>query len=317
MNKQVLSYSVKKWTVSILRAIFLIAFSFILLYPIFFMVSESLKTNQDIINPAVNWISRSPSLYSYKIAFKSLDYLNSLKNTFFFEIISAVLEVFSCAVYAYGLSRFKMKIKPLLIFFLVLIIFVPDIVLIIPRITNFRYMDVFGILGLFNKLTGIDLRLNLTDTVFSFWLPSLFGVGLKGGIFMFIYMQFFKGLPYELEEAAWIDGAGPIKTFIKIIIPSSGVVILTVFIFAIIWHWNDYLLSMMYANNNKTLAVMLYDIENAINRWKNSAGVIIDANLDYGIPLAACVLYILPPTVMYLFLQKNFIQSIDRVGIVG
>lgn len=317
MNNQKLSYSVKNWTVSVLRAIFLIAFSFILLYPIFFMISESVKTNEDIVNPAVNWISRSPSLYSYIIAFKSMDYWNSFKNTVFFELVSAVLEVFSCSVYAYGLSRFKMKLKPMFMFFLVLIIFVPDIVLVIPRITNFRYMDVFGILGLFNKLTGVDLRLNLTDTAFSFWLPSIFGVGLKGGIFMFIYMQFFKGLPKELEEAAWIDGAGPVKTFIKIIIPSSGVVILTVFIFAIIWHWNDYLLSMMYANNNKTLAVMVYDIENAVNRWKNSTSTIIESNLEYGIPLAACVLYILPPTVMYLFLQKNFIQSIDRVGIVG
>ena len=194
---------------------------------------------------------------------------------------------------------------------------VPDLVLIIPRITNFRYMDVLGILGLFKNITGIDLRPNIKDTAFAFWLPSLFGVGLKGGIFIFIQLQFFKGLPKELEEAAWIDGAGPIKTFVRIIVPSSGVVFLTVFIFAFIWHWNDYMLSMMYSNNNKTLAVMLYDIENAINRWKNAAGLIIDPQLKYGIPLAACVLYILPPTVLYLFLQKHFIQSIDRVGIVG
>lgn len=307
----------KKWTVSVLRAVFLIAFSFILVYPVFFMISSSLKTQTDVINPAVQWLPRNPSFYSFKIAFEAMEFPKSLWNTIRFEMVSALLEVFSCAVYAYGLARFRFKLKPVLIFSVILIIFIPDVVMIIPRITNFRYMDFLGILGLVKKLTGVELRPNLTDTGFMFWLPSIFGVGLKGGLFIFIYMQFFKGLPKELEEAAWVDGAGPIKTFIKIIIPSSGVVILTVFIFSVIWHWNDWFLSMMYTSSNKTLAVMIYDIKDALSRWANARKFALDQDLSYGIPLAAGLIYIAPPTVMYLFLQKKFIQSIDRVGIVG
>lgn len=317
MNKVVMLKKARKTGVSLARAIFLISFSFILLYPVFFMLSNAFKTRADVINPAVVWISKNPSVYSFEIAFKAMEYPKAFLNTLLFQIVAAVISVISCAVYAYGLSRFEFKLKPLVMFMVILIIFVPDIIMVIPRITNFRYMDFLGILGLLKKITGVDLRPNLVDTPLTFWLPSMFGVGLKGGLFIFIYMQFFKGLPKELEEAAWVDGAGPIRTFIKIIIPSSGVVILTVFIFSVIWHWNDWLLPLMYTNSNRPLSVLLYDIENVVDRWANAQAIKLAVELKNGIPTAACLLYILPPTVMYMFLQKKFIQSIDRVGIVG
>lgn len=317
MNRQKLAREGKKWAVSAGRAVFLIAFSVILLYPVLFMISNALKTRADVINPAVEWIPRQPSLYSFQVAFHAMEYFKSLWNTFRFELISGAIEVFTCAVYAYGLARFKFRMKPLLMFFLILVIFIPDIIMVIPRIINFRYMDVMGILGFIKNLTGVDLRPNLTDTVLTFYLPSIFGVGLKGGIFMFIYMQFFKSLPQELEEAAWIDGAGPFTTFMRIILPSSGVVLLTVSIFSLIWHWNDWLLAMMYTNENRTLAVQVYDIDNVILRWARAGSITLDQSLDQGAPLAACLLFIVPPIALYLFLQKYFIQSIDRVGIVG
>lgn len=307
----------KQWTVSIARAVFLVAFSFILIYPVIFMIANSIKTQADTMNPAVTWISNAPSVYSYQLAFRGMEYIKAFLNTVKFEIVSAVIEVFACAIYAYGLSRFKLRIKPVLMVFLVLIILVPDVVLIIPRILNFRRMDVLGILGLFNKLTGVDLRVNLTDTVWTFYLPSMLGVGLKGGLLMYIYMQFFKGLPAELEEAAWIDGAGPFRTFFSVVLPSSGVVILTVFIFAVVWHWNDWLLALMYTSESHTLATEIYDITDTIQFWARANNITIDLERNYGTNLAACLLFVAPPTVMYLFLQKKFIQSIDRVGIVG
>lgn len=308
---------VKGWTISIARAVFLVAFSFILVYPVFFMVSNAVKTQSDLMTPAVQWLSRNPTLYSFKYAFQAMDYQTSLMNTVVFELLSAVIEVFSCAVAAYGLSRFDVRFKKVLMAFLILTILVPDIILVIPRLLNFRYLDFLGILGGISELAGKELRLNLTDTPWAFWLPSLFGVGLKGGLFIFIYMQFFKKLPNELEEAAWIDGAGPIRTFVRIILPSSSVALLTVFIFSVVWHWNDWLFSTMYTVDNRTLAAMLYDIDQVIIQWKNASGQMMNNELSYGIPLAACLLYIAPPTIMYLFLQKKFIQSIDRVGIVG
>lgn len=319
MRLDKMAKTARKWAVSICRVLFLVAFSYILIYPVIFMVANSVKTQADVMNPAVKWLSRGPTLYSFELAFRGMEYPKALWYTIKYEVFSAVIEVASCAVCAYGLARFKFKLKPVLMFFLVLTILVPDVVLLIPKIQNFRYMDFLGILGLISKLVGTNIRPNLTDTIWTFYLPSMFGVGLKGGLLIYVYMQFFKGLPRELEEAAWIDGAGPFKTFLSVIIPSSGVVILTVFVFAVVWHWNDWLLATMYTSENWTLASEISDISQVINRWlmANNLNLKTNPQLRYGTPLAACLLFIAPPTIMYLFLQRKFIQSIDRVGIVG
>lgn len=317
MNKTVLKNKMKGVGVSVLRMLFLLAFEFVLLYPVIFMISNSFKVTSDTLNPAVKWLSLSPTTYGYKVAWMAFDYWNGLKITFLFGIVSGLIEVVTCAVYAYGLSRFELRFKKIWMFLLIVTILIPDVMLIIPRILNFRYMDVFGILGLFYKLTGVDLRVNITDTVWTFYLPSLFGVGLKGGLFIYIYMQFFKGLPKELEEAAWIDGAGPVQTFIRIIIPSSGVVILTVFIFSFIWHWNDWLLATMYTENNHTLAFTLRNISGYIGQLWSSMKISANSSSYYGAPLAACLMFIAPPTLLYVILQRHFIESVDRVGIVG
>ena len=163
-------------------------------------------------------------------------------------------------------------------------------------------------MGGLSKLFGTELRPNLLDSGFVFWIPSIFASGLRSGLFIFIYRQFFKGLPYELEEAASIDGAGPIKTFMYIIVPSSGVAILTVAIFSVVWHWNEYDLSALYFNDNYPLSVRLSVV---------TSELATGATNDRGLTMAASLLFVLPVLIMYIILQRKFIQSIDRVGIVG
>ena len=164
--------------------------------------------------------------------------------------------------------------------------------------------------NLLNLIPGVDIPyISLIDSPLTFWLPSIFGVGLRSGLFIFIYRQFFMGLPKELEEASWIDGCNPLMTFFRVVIPSSGVVFLTVSIFAIIWHWNEYYQSVIYFTNDFPLSVMLSGI-------RSQQGMARDAFAAPPVS-AACLIFIAPVLIMYLFLQKKFIQSIDRVGIVG
>ena len=132
---------------------------------------------------------------------------------------------------------------------------------------------------------------------------------------IYIYIQFFKGLPKELEEAAWIDGAGPVKTFLTIALPSSGVVILTVTIFSIVWHWNDYYLAGMYMTNNRPLALALANLPSLLPTL--GFGYQIVNNRAGSILMASCFMYILPVLIMYICLQNKFVKSIDRVGITG
>lgn len=192
-------------------------------------------------------------------------------------------------------------------------IVVPVQLIMLPNYMNYRYFDFFGLLGIVGKALGKDFSLNLINTSATFILPSIFAVGYRSGIFILIYIQFFKGLPRELEEAAWVDGATPIVTFIRIIIPSSGVAMLTVGILSVIWHWNEYYLSSTYFNGKYSLAVALSRIKDYLQQAYQR----IDVNSGLQISMAACVLYILPVLVFYLVFQRKFIKSIDRVGIVG
>ena len=309
--------AIVKWIVSVIRIIVLLAIGYVILYPLLHMLITSIRSKESFMNASRIWIPDSfAAKENYKIALEILDYNKSIWATLKYQIVSALLEVVSCSIAAYGFARFKFKLKGLLIVWLFLTILIPDIMVIMPRVVNFSRLDFLGILGLFNKITGIDLRPNVFNTGFAFWLPSLFGIGLRSGILIYIYIQFFKGLPAELEEAAWVDGAGPIRTFLSIAVPSSGVVILTVTVFSLIWHYNDYLLSSMYLSADYPLAVYL----NMMLERLPAFGYLALSPKEpetMAFLMAGCTLFVTPMLIVYMILQRWFIESIDRVGITG
>ena len=312
LNKHKVKEKATGLVVSIFRYVLLIAISYIILYPLFALISFSIQSKADILDSSVTWIPRAPTFETYKVAWEYLDYGNSFLNTILIGMVSAALEIFSCAVAAYGFARFKFKGRGLLFGLVLLTAIVPVQILVIPQFLNYRYFNLGYLVDLINLIPGVNIPfLDLSDSPFTFWLPSLFGVGLRSGLFIFIYRQFFMGLPKELEEASWIDGCNPLMTFVRVVIPSSGVVFLTVSIFAIIWHWNEYYQSVIYFSETFPLSVMLAGVRDSL--WHTG---VLDKYLAPYVS-AACLMFIAPVLILYLFLQKKFIQSIDRVGIVG
>ena len=296
----------KKRTASVIintvRYFFLLALSYVVLFQLFFMISQAIRPRTDLLNPSVVWIPTKLTLENFQNAFEKLEYLKTGFVSIWLMEVSAFIEVMVCAVIAYGFARFEFKEKNLIFFLVLVTIIVPSQMLIIPMYLNFAHFDILGIL----KLVGLGhLRPELLNTGLTFWLPSLFGVGVRSGLFIFIYRKFFEGLPRELEEAAYVDGAGPLRTFISVILPSSGVVFLTVTIFSTIWHWNESYMAGMYNQLNPPLAVQLENIKTELQKDSRSAA------------MAACLLFVLPMLIMYMILQRKFVQSIDRVGIVG
>lgn len=297
---------------SILRYVFLISVGYVVIYPLIHAISMSFRTPIDFLDPSVIWIANQFNWDNFKMAMECMDFPNSFFSTLKMEIVAAFLQVASCSIAAYGFARFKFKGKNILFACLMLTMFIPVQMTIIPTVANFSKLDFLGVLGLFDKLTGIDLRVNILDTALTFYIPAFLGVGFRSGMLIYIYIQFFKGLPKELEEASWIDGANPLRTFLSIVIPSSGVAILTVTIFSMVWHWNDYYLAVMYTSENFPMAVALSQIDVAIK-----ANFTSDWDYTYAITMAGCLIFVLPMLIIYLFLQKWFIQSIDSVGITG
>lgn len=297
----------------LVRAAVIIPVMYVILYPLFTMVSTSLQSQYQALDPSVVWIPKLITDENYKKAMLALDFSHSFLRSIEVNVLSAVIEVATCAVTAYGFARFKFKFKGLLMGLLILSIIVPQEMIAVPTYLQLRYADILGILGFLGKLIGTELRPSLINTPWSFWIPSILSVGLRSGLFIFIYMQFYKGLPKELEEAAYIDGAGPFKTFLKIIVPSSGTAIVTVTIFSVIWHWNEYYLSSIYFSSNFPLAVKLATIEETMNVM----ALVNSVTNRNGIIMAASLMFILPMLIMYMIVQRKFVKSVDSVGIVG
>ncbi len=297
--------------VSVMRYAFLIAIGYVVLIQLIYMCSYAFRAPEEVTDASVVWVPKTFTLANFKVTFEALDYLKALLNTVSVQIVSGLIEVFTCSVAAYGFARYNFKGKKIFFAIVILMILVPPQMTAVSMSLDYAYFDLFGILNGIGKLIGHDIRPNLLNSGMVFWLPSLFGVGLRSGLFIFIYHQFFKGLPKELEEAAYIDGANAFTTFLRVVLPSSGVAFLTVSIFSVVWHWNDYYLSILYLDDNQPLSVSLSKLASSIF---NMSGYGSDS-LTYS--MAACLLYILPVILLYLLLQRKFIASIDRVGIVG
>ena len=311
------SYQVKqgtiKFAVSFFRYAFLLAIAYIIVMQLIYVVSYAFRIPEEVYDASVVWLPKTLTAENLKVAWTVLDYGKTALRTFGILIISGFIEVVTCALPAYGLARFKFKGKTLMFAVVILMILLPPQMTAVSMSLNYAHFDIFGILGVIGKIFGSDIRPNLLDTGFVFWLPSIFGVGLRAGLFIFIYTQFFKGLPKELEEAASIDGANAFTTFTKVIMPSSGVAFLTVSIFSMVWHWNEYNDSVLFFTNNYPISIML-------KLLKSGQSVYTVHGFSGSSPayeMAACLLYMSPLLIMYIFLQRKFIASVDRVGIVG
>ena len=305
--------------VSTFRYVFLCSFCFVLLYPLLYIAINSLKSGHQFLDPSIQWVPKKLVLDNYRYIMTALDFDKAFLNTLLYSVGPALVQFCSCAVAAYGLARFNFKGKKIFSAAMILTILVPTMMTIVPTYVNLSFLDFAGILKGISTLVGKDIRPNLIDTPWAFYLPSLLGVGLKGGLFIYIFSQFYKGLPKELEEAASIDGAGPWKTFLRIVVPSSGSAAITVLIFSIVWHWNDYYLPQMYLSDTGkyTISVALNNISavsivNTLEAGKD----FVNLNIS-GMIFAGCMLLMIPLIIFYLFIQKKFMASVATSGIVG
>ncbi len=294
------------------RFFLLFGLSFILLYPLLYSLSVAFRPYDELFDPSVVWIPKHFTLYNIKDAFQAMDYVNSLLRTIHLNVVSSVLELISCALAGYGFARFNFKGKGILFVMMLFTVIVPNQTTIIPMFVSFRYFDFFGLGKIVSLITGSNMSINLIDTNWTFYIPSMLGVGLRAGLFIYIFRQFFRGLPKELEDAAYIDGCGPFSTFLRVMVPSSMQAFLTVFILSLVWHWNEYYLTTMFFLNKWTISTSLSGMVNHVNSvgGLNPYGTVCQMQ-------AGSLLAILPVLLMYIILQKYFTESIERTGIVG
>lgn len=293
----------------------IITMSYLFMFPLYYMLVVSFQRPDLAVDPTSVYVPKAFSTEAYKIAFKQLDYKNSALLSLIISVLSTALTAISCSLTGYAFARFEFKGKKIAFLFVMLLIVIPPQQIIVPQYLMYKSFNFGGLLSLF----GVEL--NLLNTPFVFILPSMFAVGLKAGIFIFIFRQFFLGQPRELEEAAKIDGCGALQTFIKVMAPLAKPAFVVVIMLCIIWHWNDYYSSsMFFIDKIKPVMICLERLRQNIVEMSTLPGlpkgnytpVILRMYLQAGV-----VLTITPPLFLYVFMQKQFVESIDRTGIVG
>lgn len=303
MTKEQISYvRRKKISESIWRVFrFLIIFGlcFVILYPLLFMISCAFRDKNDMNDPTVMWIPRHLTLGVIKETASAMKLGKTLVNTLVINIGCSFFQVISSAVTGYGFARFRFKGKNILFGIVILMILVPPQVILLPQ------YDLFNSLGMIN-------------TPWTMYLPAMTANGIKSGIMIFIFRQFFRGLPRELEDAACLDGCGPFRTFVEIMAPNALSSFLTVFLFAVVWYWNDYYVCNSFFSSNQTLALTIKNIQPVLNAALfNDASLRVSAREYVVWTQAACLISISPMLIMYVFLQKYFTEGIERSGLVG
>jgi multiple sugar transport system permease protein len=302
------------------RAILLFGLCFLILQPLLDKLSVSFMAQQDLYDATVISIPRNFSVSNYQISMQLLNFWPTLMQTVIFLTISALLQVIACTLAAYGFARYKFPGKNMLFMCVFLLIIVPPQTIMSSIYLNFQFFDLFGIIKLISGKT-----LNLLGSPAGYLLLSATAMGLKSGLYIFLLRQYFRGVPKELEEAAYVDGCGRFHTFIRIMLPDAAPMLTSCFLFSFVWQWTDTLFTTLFLRNYRLISIALskltdsfYHYWASINSWGSGTGALmsqppiayIQAILATGI-----LLCLAPLVLLYLVAQRTFVESLTQTGI--
>ena len=281
----------------------LICISFVFLKPIFGIISKTFMSTADVIDPAVEWLPKKFSLGNLKVAANVLKVGKTLTNSIMFSGILAICQTVVSALTGYALSRFHFRFKHFWFVMILLAFIIPLPVLMVPRLMMFVS---------FQEM----LPFNLIGTPIPQVLMALLGQGVYSTVLILIFNNFFNMIPHVLDEAAMIDGAGPLKVFYHVVIKMSLSTILVVFLFSFVWNWNEtYITGTLLRNSIELMPAKLGLFNSEFDSMASASGSAFKINEAY--KMAATFLSIAPLLVLYAFVQKRFIQGIENTGITG
>jgi len=321
-KRRISSYIVKKTSVDVIykifRAFLLFGLCFLILQPLLNKLSVSFMEQQDLYDATVTSIPRHFSVSNYNVSMQLLDYWPSLFQTIIILLISSVLQIFTCTLAGYGFARYKFPFKNILFLAVMLIIVVPPQTIMSSLYLNFYFFDIFG---LFRLIFGAPI--NMLESVAGYFLLSATGMGLKSGLYIFMLRQYFRGIPKELEEAAYVDGCGKLYTFFRILLPDAMPMLVSCFLFSFVWQWTDSFYTTLFLRNYNMLSSGLSRMtEKIIMYWASingygTGGIVSVVPVAYNQALLATsmLLCLAPLIILYLVAQKAFVESLSQTGI--
>lgn len=264
----------------------LIVFGILMIYPVLWMFFGSFKPTRDIFsNPS--FLPTHWTLKDYTEGWAALPNMNFgrfIGNSFFISAFVIIGTVLSCSLVAYGFARFEFRFKRTLFAIMLVTMMLPTQVTLIPQYTMFH-------------------MLGWINTYFPLIVPAFFG----SPFFIFLLIQFIRGLPKELDEAAKIDGCNTFQIYYRIIMPLTLPALMTTAIFSFIWSWDDFFSQLVYLNSAKLftapLGLKLFMDESQAQQW--------------GPMFAMSVISLIPLFLVFMFFQKYIVKGIATSGMKG
>lgn len=270
-----------------LRYILLIGLGIVLIFPLVYMFLGTFKSNQEIFG-SLSLMPESFGLDGYRAGWKGSGQISFgvyLWNSFKLVVPVVILTIVSSIITAYGFVRFNFPGKKILFAVMLALMMLPGSVLLIPRYLLF-------------------VKLNWIDDYKVFWVPAALATS---SFFVYMFIQFFRGIPSELDEAARIDGCSSFRILISILLPLSKPAVISAAIFQFIWTWNDFFQQYIYISS-----VSKYTVSLGLRMALDTTSTVVWKNI-----LAMSVIAILPCVIIYFCLQKYFVEGIATSGLKG
>ncbi len=261
--------------------------AFIMVYPILWLFASSLKPSAEIWTTVSSLIPRTITWENYTNGwrgFGGISFTTFYMNSFIYAIVGTIGSVLSSAIVAYGFSRIRFFGRGFWFVCLLMTLMLPAQVTIIPQYIAFS-------------------KLQLLNTWWPLLLPKFFG----GAFFIFMMMQFIRGIPKDLDEAAFIDGCGHAGIFFRIILPLIVPALITAAIFSFYWTWEDFLTPLVYMNKPN-----LYTVSLALRSFADPS-----AATDWGAVFAMSALSLIPVFILFVIFQRYLVEGISTSGLKG
>ncbi len=307
-KKKIISM-IKNFLFSLFRLIVIVGICYVILGPIIGIISSSFFSDADAYNPMVYLLPQAPTLERYKLAILRLDYWKTVSKSLLYSLSLMVIQVLVCSMVGYGFARYNFPLKKVLFACVVVMIVIPAHTIMLPIYVTFAKFDPLGLCTLFTGSTK-----NLLSTPVPMYIMTALGCGLRSGLYIYIFNQFFRGLPKEIEEAAFVDGAGTWYTYFRIMLVNAVPSVITVAIFSMVWQYNDTFYSKLFLINADTvISKKITSLQATIS----NVDKVLDPTISQLYVYAGILLVILPIIIIYVALQKYFIEGVERSGIVG
>jgi ABC-type glycerol-3-phosphate transport system permease component len=254
------------------------------LVPTIWMISSSLKASTEVFAQPIVWIPEQPEWGNYAKVFELLPFDKFAVNTFIVTGLAVLGTLVSSMLVAYSFARLNWPGKNIFFGILIATMMLPDVITLVPRFIMFKN---FGWI----------------DTFLPLIVPYWTGIT---ALYVFLAVQFLRGLPIELEEAALIDGANRLQIIVRIILPLSKPVLATIAVFALLQHYNDFMSPLIYLSSmdNWTLALGVQGLNSSyVSNWE--------------VVFAASTMMLAPVFLLFVFAQRFFVQGIAMTGFGG